>query len=163
MAQTSSGPVNAELGNELRTGTRMNSANRRGSRLPAMLSHPMRRAFFGCLVSMLALLAGPARAWGDLGHRLVGQLAQPLLTPKAAAGVAELLSGEPDPTLAGIANWADTLRASEPDRFHATSRWHYVNFPQGSCRFDAQRDCKDGDCVVRAIETQRRLLADRKQ
>src|SRR5690348_4211305 len=64
----------------------------------------MRRTLCCFVVSLLSLGALPARAWGDLGHRLVGELAQPLLTPKAAAGVAELLAGEPDPTLAGIAN-----------------------------------------------------------
>ena len=123
----------------------------------------MRRLLFSLAVSSLSLFAGPADAWGDLGHRLVGQLAQPLLSRKAAAGVAELLRGEPEPTLAGVANWADTLRASEPERFKATSRWHYVNFSLGSCRFEAQRDCKDGACIVGAIEAQRHLLADRSQ
>lgn len=111
-------------------------------------------------VSVLSFLAAPARAWGEMGHRLVGELAQTLLTPEAQAGVADLLRGERDPTLSGVAYWADKLRTADPDRFHATSRWHYVNFSGGSCRFDATRDCKDGDCVVGAIETQRRLLAD---
>lgn len=121
----------------------------------------MRRTLCCFVVSLLSLGALPARAWGDLGHRLVGELAQPLLTPKAAAGVAELLAGEPDPTLAGIANWADTMRASDPERFKATSRWHYVNFHEGSCHYDAGRDCPDGACVIGAIETQRRVLANR--
>ena len=123
----------------------------------------MRPVPYSFFMSFLALVAAPASAWGELGHRLVGQLAQPLLTPRAAAGIAELLHGEPDPTLAGIANWADTMRASEPERFKATSRWHYINFSPGSCRFDATRDCADGACVVGAIETQRRILADRRQ
>jgi len=115
------------------------------------------------IVLIPSLAAVPAHAWGDLGHRLVGELAQPLLTQRAAAGVAELLQGEPDPTLAGVANWADTMRATDPERFQVTSRWHYVNFTSGSCHFDEQRDCKDGACVIGAIETQRRLLADRTQ
>ena len=115
------------------------------------------------LTALLLLLAPSAMAWSALGHRLVGELAQRHLSPAANAEVATLLAGEPDPTLAGVATWADTLRASDPDRFKATSRWHYVNTPAGTCRFDSQRDCPGGECVIGAIEAQRQILADRRQ
>ena len=115
------------------------------------------------LLIALLLLAPSAMAWSALGHRLVGELAQRHLSPAANAEVATLLAGEPDPTLAGVATWADTLRASDPDRFKATSRWHYINTPAGTCRFDPQRDCPDGECVIGAIDAQRRILADRRQ
>ena len=115
------------------------------------------------LTALLLLLAPSAMAWSALGHRLVGELAQRHLNPVASAEVAALLAGEPEPTLAGVSIWADTLRASDPDRFKATSRWHYVNTPAGTCRFDSQRDCPDGECVIGAIEAQRQILADRRQ
>lgn len=104
-----------------------------------------------------------AHAWARQGHQLVGALAEAQLAPHAKAGVAELLAGEDDPTLAGIAAWADEMRHADPDRFRATTPWHYVNTPPGSCAFEAGRDCADGACVVGAIEAQRRLLADRSQ
>src|SRR3546814_4927294 len=86
-------------------------------------------------------------------HRLVGELAQRHLTPAADAEVARLLAGEKDPTLAGVAAWADTLRNEDPPRFKATSKWHYVNTaPDGGCRYVPARDCPDGNCVVGAIE-----------
>lgn len=106
-------------------------------------------------------IAAPVVAWSALGHRLVGELAQRHLTPAANAEVARLLAGEPDPTLAGVASWADTLRDSDPERFKQTSRWHYVNLSSDHCRFDAARDCKDGQCVIAAIDAQRAILADR--
>lgn len=109
------------------------------------------------------LVAVPAHAWGELGHRLVGDLAQSHLTPAARAGVAQLLAGEPEPTLGGVAMWADHLRGTDPARFKATSRWHYVAMPEGTCRFDAVRDCADGACVIGAIEAQTRILADATQ
>ena len=115
------------------------------------------------LTALLLLLAPSAMAWSALGHRLVGELAQRHLNPVASAEVAALLADEPDPTLAGVAVWADTLRASDPDRFKATSRWHYVNTPAGTCHFDSQRDCPDGECVIGAIDAQRRILVDRRQ
>lgn len=109
------------------------------------------------------LVAVPAHAWGELGHRLVGDLAQSHLTPAARAGVAALLLDEPEPTLGGVAMWADNLRGNDPARFKETSRWHYVAMPEGICRFDAARDCPDGECVIGAIEAQTRILADRTQ
>jgi hypothetical protein len=93
----------------------------------------------------------------------VAELAQRKLTPHASAQVSELLKNEPDPTLAGVAYWADALRGSSPERFKATSRWHYVNMPQRTCAYAAARDCPDGACVVAAIEAQRRLLRDSSQ
>jgi hypothetical protein len=104
-----------------------------------------------------------AYAWSSLGHQLVGQVAQGLLTPQAKAGVAELLRDEPDPTLAGVAMWADTLRTTDPERFKATAPWHYVNMPLGTCRFIEARDCPNGACVIGAINTHFRLLTDRTQ
>ncbi|WP_457096464.1 S1/P1 nuclease [Lysobacter sp. P5_B9] len=115
-------------------------------------------------LALLALLvAGPVIAWSALGHKLVGELAQRHLTPAARAEVARLLAGEPDPTLAGVATWADTLRDSDPERFKQTSRWHYVNLSSDSCRYAPERDCKDGQCVIAAIDAQRAILADRRQ
>ena len=125
---------------------------------------PSPRTFQASLLGLLLLACIPAAwAWSTLGHRTVGELAERHLDPKAKTEVAQLLAGEPDPTLAGVANWADTLRSSDPERFKATSRWHYVNARGGGCGFDEARDCPNGDCVVSAIERQRAILADRSQ
>ncbi|MFT3755618.1 MAG: S1/P1 nuclease [Pseudoxanthomonas sp.] len=115
------------------------------------------------LTFLLLLLPLNGGAWARLGHRLVADLAATRLTPQAQAEVAKLLSGEPDPTLGGIASWADDLRDTDPDRFKATSKWHYINAKGGGCGFDVQRDCPDGNCAVSAIEAQLAILADRNQ
>ncbi len=127
---------------------------------PAMANRPILR-FLAALLCVGAV--STAAAWGRLGHGMVGELAQRHLDPEASAEVAALLAGEPDPTLAGVASWADDLRSSDPERFKATSRWHYINAKGGGCGFDLARDCPDGNCVVGAIETQRAILADRRQ
>jgi hypothetical protein len=110
------------------------------------------------------LAAAPAaHAWSALGHRMVGELAQRHVSPGTQRQIDILLAGEPDPTLGGVATWADDLRNSDPPRFKATSRWHYINTTDGTCGFDLARDCPDGQCVVGAIEAQRKILADPKQ
>ncbi|UNK58078.1 S1/P1 nuclease [Pseudoxanthomonas daejeonensis] len=105
-------------------------------------------------------IALPVHAWGALGHRLVARLAEDGLTPQARAGVARLLQGETEPTLAGIATWADELRGNDPALGKRSARWHYVNIGGDDCAYQAARDCPGGDCVVAALETQARILAD---
>ncbi len=115
-----------------------------------------------CVCSLL-LLPAPAFAWAELGHQLVGELAAERLTQSASRQVRQLLAGESAPTLGGVANWADVLRYSDPERFRATAQWHYINAKGGGCEFVVERDCPGGKCVVAAIQEQRRLLADRSQ
>ena len=115
-----------------------------------------------CAVYLLAVCL-PVFAWAGLGHRLVGELAWRHLNPQARAQVDALLAGEPDPTLAGVAKWADDQRTDDPARFKLTSKWHYINAKGGGCGFDLERDCPNGDCVVAAIERQTAILADRSQ
>jgi len=112
---------------------------------------------------LLATLLWPALAlaWGPTGHRIIGELAQRQLTPQARAAVAELLRGEPEPSLAGVANWADDMRTIDPGFARRTSRWHYVNFGSGDCDYVPARDCPGGDCVIAAIDNQLRVLGDR--
>ena len=103
------------------------------------------------LVLAFLLVPQPAHAWGRLGHRLVAALAWDELTPQVRARITELLAGEADPTLPGIANWADELREHDPDLGKRSSRWHYVNIAEDDCHYDAAKHCKGGDCVVEAI------------
>ncbi|MGO1071945.1 S1/P1 nuclease [Lysobacter sp. CA199] len=118
------------------------------------------RRLFGAAVLLLALPL-PALAWGPQGHRLVAALAWDGMTPAARAQATQLLAGEADPTLPGIANWADDLRANDPDLGKRSAKWHYINLAESDCRYDAARDCRNGDCVVAAIDAQTAILADR--
>ena len=88
------------------------------------MRHPRPAALLPALLaSLMLLLAGPVGAWGPQGHRLVAALAWADLTPQAQAEVAILLAGEADPTLPGIANWADQLRAEDPDLGKRSAPW----------------------------------------
>jgi len=120
----------------------------------------MRRA---PLLLLLLLAASPAAlGWSGLGHRLVGDLAARHLRPSTQRQVQLLLAGESEPTLAGVAGWADGLRDSDPVLFRRTARWHYVNLGP-DCDYDPVRDCRGGQCLVGAIRQQQRVLADRTQ
>ncbi len=106
-----------------------------------------------CLAGLLLVLVLPAaHAWGVLGHRVVAELAWEQLTPPARAAASRLLALEPGATLASVASWADN------NRDDATRRWHFVNFPRGTCSYDPVRDCPDGQCVIAATERQMAVL-----
>ncbi len=109
------------------------------------------------------LLPALALAWGPTGHRIVGELAQRQLSPQAATAVADLLRDEPEPTLAGVANWADGLRQTDPELVRRTSRWHFVDVATGSCDYVPARDCPGDNCVIAAINNQLSVLRDKSQ
>lgn len=112
----------------------------------------------------LALFHSPqAHAWGGQGHRLVARIADTELTPQARQQVAVLLADEPDPTLSGVASWADQLREHDPDLGKKSSKWHYVNLGENDCGYAPPRDCPNGDCVIEALKKQTSVLADRSQ
>lgn len=112
---------------------------------------------------MASTHAFDAAAWGAQGHRLVARIAETRLDAPAQQAVAELLAGEADPTLHGVAAWADELRGNDPVLGRRTAGWHYVNVAEHDCHYLRQRDCANGNCVTEAFRTQTAVLADRSQ
>lgn len=106
-------------------------------------------AMFACL------LAGRASAWGPEGHSIVGEIAEPRLSPQAAQMVQKLLKGR---SLASVASWADDYRDSHP----ATYNWHFVDIPLDADSYDPARDCKadaqKGDCIIAELARLRKDL-----
>lgn len=113
------------------------------------------------VLALLIACAPAAHAWGPLGHRLVARLAEPQLSPAAHAEVRRLLATEGLHALADVANWADDVRANDPDLGRRSAKWHYVNLGELGCRYDADAACPKGDCAVEAIRAQAAILADR--
>ncbi|MDH5834573.1 S1/P1 nuclease [Luteimonas kalidii] len=121
----------------------------------------MQRFPAALVLALLIACAPAAHAWGPLGHRLVARLAEPQLTPAAHAEVQRLLATEGLHSLADVANWADDVRANDPDLGKRSAKWHYVNLGELGCRYDAPAACPRGDCAVEAIRAQAAILADR--
>ena len=111
-------------------------------------------------VMLLSAASAPARApgsaiarWWDLGHRVVARLAESRLTPHTREAVRDILGGQ---SLADASVWADNIRQYR----HDADRLHYVNIPLADTVYDPARDCPHGQCIVAAIEHDRRVLAD---
>jgi hypothetical protein len=114
------------------------------------------------VIALAALLscAPAALAWGPLGHRIVARLAEAQLTPQARAAARTLLAVRGARHLSDIAVWADDLRDADPVLFQRTKRLHFVNFQSHDCIYEPPRDCRDGECVVAAIDKYSAVLAD---
>jgi hypothetical protein len=111
----------------------------------------------------LITLLHPAlgHAWGQAGHRIVGEVAQRHLNPTARAEVESLLREfePPGAGLASVSTWADEIKR-DPAWDH-TRPWHYSDLPADNTDgYVAARDCAAGGCVVEAILRSRDVLAN---
>ncbi|HEX7857676.1 MAG TPA: S1/P1 nuclease [Sphingobium sp.] len=79
---------------------------------------------FMIALALSLLMISPAQAWGPVGHRITGAIADQNLSGLARANI-RLLLGEED--LAEAATWPDDMR-SDPSAFwqKTASPWHYV-------------------------------------
>ncbi len=109
------------------------------------------------LTLLACLLASPAaHAWGDDGHRIVGQIAWDALTPTAREAVTALLAPGDFGTLAEAATWPDVYARTAPAYAWANPR-HYISTAPGSEHVTATGvNCADDGvhgpaCVVGAI------------
>lgn len=65
-------------------------------------------------------------AWGVLGHRIVGQIADSYLSKGARKAIAGILGNE---SVAMSSNWPDFIKSDPAYKY--LSNWHYVNIKPG--------------------------------
>ncbi len=69
-----------------------------------------------------SLISTQVLAWGDLGHRAVGEIATKHLTPRAKFAVMLISGGE---SLAQQSTWADEVRSD--DKFKWLTLYHFIS------------------------------------
>src|SRR5262249_30474310 len=107
------------------------------------------------------LLSGQVRAWGPEGHAIVAEIAEARLTDAAKTQIAQLLAADDSGAqhIDQIASWPDAIRQARPE----TGPWHFVDIPLDAAKYDASRNCDQGNCVVQAIQKFVGVLRDRNQ
>ena len=120
----------------------------------------MRFAVVAALACMGAFMgAEPAFAWGLTGHRITGAVADQYLSPKARAGVKDILGTD---SLAAASNWPDFMRSAEGDFWQKQSvPFHYVTIPLGK-RYEDVGAPPEGDSIT-ALKTYSAIAKDPKQ
>lgn len=81
-------------------------------------------------------------AWGVLGHRVIGGIADHHLTAAARAEIKKLLGNE---SIAMASNWADFIKSDRS--YDYISTWHYINLPEGMSRAKFERNLQ-GDTAA---------------
>jgi len=106
-------------------------------------------------VFLLILIFFPAQAvwaWGPMGHRIVGEIAQTRLLPAVKTKIRGNFNIK---KLSDVANWADRVRKKR-----SQGSWHYCNIKESEWTYEKNRDCPGGACVVEKIRGFSRTLMD---
>jgi hypothetical protein len=113
------------------------------------------------LVFTLAFAFETSHAFGALGHQVVADLAQDMLTPRARAQALALMGppsgggkGGPGARLSAISVWADDVKSLRPE----TRPWHYVTLQLAEPGYHPAK--ADSPNVVTALNRSLRVLAD---
>jgi hypothetical protein len=105
-----------------------------------------KRSFIAASLFILTLSPQAIFAWGEQGHRAVGDIAEKRLKPEVRAKVQALLGKE---TLADATTWADQVRSDR--QYDYMKPWHYVTIPDGETYNQSAKN-PNGDLIAKTVE-----------
>lgn len=105
------------------------------------------------LTGLCLFVSLSAMAWGQIGHRVVGKVAENYLTPEARKSIQAILGNE---SLAVASTFMDEVKSD--DAYDHTHAWHYTTIPNGKTY--ATCDKSDKGEVVKAIEDMKVIIKD---
>ena len=79
------------------------------------------------LISLFFYLPLQTMAWGMLGHRIVGEIADSYLNAKTRIEIKKILGNE---SIAMASNWGDFIKSDTT--YDYLEKWHYVDFERGT-------------------------------
>lgn len=109
------------------------------------------------MFGLLLYLPSQSMAWGMLGHRVVAQIADNNLNPKARLALKAILGNE---SLAMGSNWADFVKSDKS--YDYLYNWHFVNFAAGLSSADIKGMLK-ADTTVNAYTKMNFLISELKK
>ena len=98
----------------------------------------------------------PAMGWGSKGHRIIGLIAQELLSPEARAEIVTIM-GSAD--LASFGLYLDDDKDRLEQHIPGSRAWHYDNIPICGTKSHSEY-CPNGSCASTQIARHRDILAD---
>jgi hypothetical protein len=108
------------------------------------------------LIGFVLLSAIPLQeglAWGPVGHRVVGVIAETNLDPQVLITIRTEFNIN---HLANVANWADVIKRRDPK----PDVLHYTNIAANHRTYDQERDCPQKRCVTEKIKEYGEILID---
>ena len=84
----------------------------------------MKKLGFAC--TLMLIIPYYSMAWGVLGHRVIGEIADHHLSAKARVEIKKILGNE---SIAMASNWGDFVKSDKS--YDYLYSWHYINLPSG--------------------------------
>ncbi len=109
------------------------------------------------LFGLLCYLPLQSMAWGQLGHRVVGQIAEQYLTSSTKKKIKEILGNE---SLAMSSTWADFIKSDTAYKY--LYGWHFVTFDSG-INYQQMQDFLAHDTIIDAYTKLNFLTAEMKK
>ncbi|WKK86800.1 S1/P1 nuclease [Marivirga arenosa] len=94
-----------------------------------------------------------ALAWGQTGHRVVGEVASFYLKKKVSKRVNDILNRQ---SMAVASVWMDNIKSE--DKYDFMKPWHYVTIPNGLTYEETEKN-PDGDAIMKIKEIVKNLKA----
>lgn len=103
------------------------------------------------LLLSLLCISSNIFAWGPVGHRVVGEIAEKFMGPSVLAKAKKILAGQ---SLSRVANWPDEIK-SDPANYSYTFKWHHTDWPEGTHEHNEQNS---SGSLLSSIKEQLALL-----
>ena len=108
-------------------------------------------------IAALALMSSSAVfAWGNTGHRVVGQVATRFLEIETLVKVNKILAGQ---SLARVSTWPDEIK-SEPATYQHTYNWHYTTWQTDVHDHSEHTENASTGFLLKSINEQTAVLRD---
>lgn len=104
---------------------------------------------------LFSLGVSRAYPWGDKAHRVVALIAEANLMARTRGQIEEIFSARSP--LADAAVWPDY----EGKQISDFDPLHYVNIPDHASGYERDRDCRDRNCVVEALNWFKKVASDK--
>jgi hypothetical protein len=105
------------------------------------------------LTTIIVFTSLSVMAWGQIGHRVVGKIAENYLSPEAKKAIKAILGNE---SLAVASTFMDEVKSD--DTYDHTHAWHYTTIPNGETYATCEKSEK-GE-VVKAIEDMKAIITN---
>lgn len=115
-----------------------------------------RRVHVG-IASALTAVSMNVFGWGNEGHRIIGLVADNMLTARARIELNALLSGG---TLSDATTFVDAYHEALKREVPGSEKWHYDNIPVCG-DFVPATHCVDGNCASAQVPRQLAIVADK--
>ncbi len=110
-------------------------------------------------IAALVLMSSSAVfAWGNTGHRVVGEIADRFLDVDTSVKVFKILKGQ---GLAHVATWPDEIK-SDPTNYQYTYSWHFTTWPTEEHDHTEAEETATSGVILKSINEQLAVLRDPK-